>query len=40
MKYLDQMYANLDSCEGLYWQMELAGVVQKLVTDGQVERSS
>jgi hypothetical protein len=38
MKYLDHMYGNLDSHEGLYWQMELAGVVQKLVADGQVER--
>ena len=38
MKYLDHMYGNLDSRDGLYWQMERAGVVQKLVTDGQVER--
>jgi len=38
MKYLDQMYSNLDPREGLYWQMEAAGIVQRLVTDGQVER--
>lgn len=38
MQYLDQMYSNLDPREGLYWQMEAAGVVQRLVTDGQVER--
>lgn len=38
VKYLDQMYSNLDLSEGLYWAMEQAGVVQKLVTNSRIER--
>jgi proteasome accessory factor A len=37
IKYLDQMYSSLDWGEGLYWEMERAGAVGKLVTDAQVE---
>lgn len=38
LKHLDQMYANLNPGDGLYWAMERAGAVQKLVSDERVER--
>jgi proteasome accessory factor A len=38
MKYLDHMYASLDPAEGLYWALERAGAVQKVVSDGEIER--
>jgi proteasome accessory factor A len=38
MKYLDHLYSSLDPSEGLYWALERAGAVQKLVSDGQIER--
>ncbi len=37
VRFLDQMYANLDSGEGLYWQMERAGIVNRLVNSGRIE---
>jgi hypothetical protein len=38
MKYLDHMYSSLDPAEGLYWALERANAVQKLVSDAQIER--
>lgn len=38
MKYLDNLWSSLDANEGLYWVIEKAGAVEKLVTDGDVER--
>lgn len=38
MKYLDHLYSSLDPGEGLYWALERAGAVQKLVSDAQIER--
>ncbi|MGD0767577.1 MAG: proteasome accessory factor PafA2 family protein [Tepidisphaeraceae bacterium] len=38
MKYLDHLYSSLDPGEGLYWALERAGAVEKLVTDGHIER--
>ncbi|MGD0388431.1 MAG: proteasome accessory factor PafA2 family protein [Tepidisphaeraceae bacterium] len=38
MKYLDHLYSSLDPGEGLYWAMERAGAVRKIVSDGQIER--
>ncbi len=38
MKYLDHLYSSLDPGEGLYWALERAGAVEKLVGDGQIER--
>ncbi len=40
MKYLDNLWSSLDPDEGLYWAMEKAGAVEKLVDDGQIERFS
>ncbi|MGA2443024.1 MAG: proteasome accessory factor PafA2 family protein [Tepidisphaeraceae bacterium] len=38
MKYLDHLYSSLDPGEGLYWALERAGAIEKLVSDGQIER--
>ena len=38
MKYLDNLWSSLDPGEGLYWALEKAGAVQKLVDDALVER--
>lgn len=38
MKYLDDLWSSLDINEGLYFAMERAGAVQRLVSNGAVER--
>jgi proteasome accessory factor A len=38
MKYLDHLYSSLDPGQGLYWALERGGAVEKLVSDGQIER--
>ncbi len=38
VKMLDHLYGSLDPSDGLYWAYERAGVVQKVVTDGVIER--
>ncbi len=38
MKYVDDLWSSLDPSEGLYWALEKAGVVEKLVGDGEIER--
>lgn len=38
MKYLDHLYSSLDPGEGLYWALERAGAVQRVVSEGQIER--
>jgi proteasome accessory factor A len=37
IKHLDFAYSNLDPNEGLYWSLEQAGVVQRLVSPARVE---
>ena len=37
IKYLDHLYSSLDPAEGLYWAMERANVVRKVVSDGRIE---
>lgn len=38
IKHLDHVYSSLDANEGLYWACERSGVVEKVVSNGQVER--
>ena len=38
MKYLDNLWSSLDSNEGLYWGLEKAGAIQRLVSDATIER--
>ena len=38
LKCLDHLYSSLDETQGLYWAYERAGVVEPLVTSGQIER--
>jgi len=38
MKHLDHLYSSLDSAEGLYWACQQGGVVQRVVSDEQIER--
>ena len=38
LKLLDHLYSSLDSTDGLYWLHEQAGVVQRMVTGGEIER--
>lgn len=38
VKSLDHCYSNLDLNEGLYWSYEQAGIVNRLVTDEEIER--
>lgn len=37
IKYLEQIYSSIDPAEGLYWAYERDGVVERLVTDQQIE---
>lgn len=37
IRYLDQIYANVDPAEGLYWAYEAAGTVERLVDDKHIE---
>ena len=37
-KHLDHLYSSLDKNEGLYWAYERSGLVQKVVSDGEIER--
>jgi proteasome accessory factor A len=39
IKHLDHLYASLDRSEGLYWQFEQAGLVDRLVSDEAVARA-
>ncbi len=38
LKYLDNLWSSLDPNEGLYWALERAGAVERLVSDGEIER--
>jgi proteasome accessory factor A len=38
LKHLDHLYSSLDLAEGLYWAYERAGVTERLVSDGAIER--
>ncbi len=38
LKHLDHLYCSLDSTEGLYWNYERAGVLERYVTDEQIEQ--
>jgi Pup amidohydrolase len=38
IKHLDHLYSSLDPAEGLYWIYEAAGVVQRVVSPGEIER--
>jgi Pup amidohydrolase len=38
VKHLDHLYSSLDKAEGLYWAFEASGVVERLVSDDQIER--
>jgi hypothetical protein len=38
IKYVDHLYAHLAPDRGLYWAMERAGAVQRLVSAAQIER--
>jgi len=38
VKYLDHMYSSLDLDEGLYWPLEASGLVEKVVSEGEIER--
>jgi proteasome accessory factor A len=38
MKYLDNLWSSLDPGEGLYWGLEKAGGVKRIVDDAAVER--
>ncbi len=38
IKHLDLMYGNLDERMGLYWACERSGVVERLVSDDEIER--
>lgn len=38
IKHLDHIYSSLDVNEGLYWAYETAGIVQRVVSPGQIER--
>ncbi len=38
LKHLDHLYSSLDPEEGLYWTCERAGLVERLVTEGDVRR--
>lgn len=39
IKHVDLLYANLDETQGLYWQLEKAGVMELLATDGEIDRA-
>jgi proteasome accessory factor A len=38
VKYLDHMFGNLDPREGLFWSYQRSGLVDRIVTDAQIER--
>ena len=38
IKYLDQLYASVDPSEGLYFALERAGAVERVVSDGEIEK--
>ena len=38
IKHIDHLYSNLDPAEGLFWLHDRAGVVQHIVTSGDIER--
>jgi len=38
IKHLDLLYSSLDDADGLYWACERAGAVERIVTDGEIER--
>ena len=37
IKHLDHLYSSLDPSEGLYWAYEKLGVVERVVSDAQIE---
>ncbi len=37
-KHLDHLYSSVDPNEGLYWAYERSGAMQRVVTDGEIER--
>lgn len=39
IKCLDQLYANLDESAGLFWACENAGLVDRLVSDAEIQRA-
>ncbi len=39
IKYLDHLYAGLDEADGLFWAYEAAGLVDRVVTDEDIERA-
>lgn len=38
IKHLDHLYSSLDLSEGLYWAYENSGLVERVVTEAQIER--
>ena len=39
LKHLDQLYANLDEADGLFWAYEQAGLVDRVVSDEAIRRA-
>jgi proteasome accessory factor A len=39
LKHLDQMYASLDEADGLFWAVERAGQVERLVDEHAIDRA-
>jgi hypothetical protein len=39
IKHLDHLYASLDEADGLFWAHEAAGLVDRVVTDEDIERA-
>jgi hypothetical protein len=37
IKYLEQIYSSIDRAEGLYWSFERSGLVERLVSDEEIE---
>lgn len=40
LKHLDHLYASLDPNEGLYWALERAGAVERVVTPAEIEQAA
>ncbi len=38
LKHLDHMYSSLDPADGLYWACERSGLVERYVTDAEIDR--
>jgi proteasome accessory factor A len=38
IKHLDLLYSSLEDAEGLYWACERSGAVERIVTEGAIER--